>query len=64
MMEAGSHAFVVRIWVEEGTRPTWRGHVTHVQSGERRSFGDLQEMVAFITPYLEALRAPPGGREE
>ena len=33
-------SFIVRIWVEETAeesgRSSWRGHITHVPSGERR----------------------------
>ena len=60
-IETGSHAFVVRIWLEEGADATWRGHVTHVASGTHRYFLDLSELTAFIRPYLQDLRTDASG---
>jgi len=54
-IEAGSHAFVVRVWLEEGAHPAWRGHVTHVASGAHRYFAGLDEMVEFVRPYVLSL---------
>jgi hypothetical protein len=51
--------FVINIWLEdtglEGGRVTWRGHITHVPSGERRYLQDLDVITAFIAPYLEGM---------
>jgi hypothetical protein len=51
-----THAFVIRIWLEEidsATRQaTWRGHVTHVLSGDRRYISQLADIVDFIATYL------------
>jgi hypothetical protein len=56
-IEATSHPFIVRIWLEEpaeGIRcATWRGHITHVPSGERRYLEDLDDIKIFIVPYLQ-----------
>jgi len=52
-------SFVVIVWVEEA--PTgqgaavWRGHITHVPTGERRYFASLDDIPAFIAPYLQGL---------
>ena len=58
-LEATSHPFLVRIWLEEGgddAHPaTWRGHITHVPSGERRYIQNLESIPAFIAPYLEEM---------
>ena len=58
-LEATSHPFVIRIWLEdsaeEARRATWRGHITHVPSGERRYLHDLDDMAAFVAPYLESM---------
>ena len=58
-LEATSHPFVVRIWLEEsaegGRRAMWRGHITHVPSGERRYFQHLDDMASFVAPYLESM---------
>jgi len=61
-------SFVVRISLEEaaedGRDPTWSGHVTHVASGERRYLRRLDDIAAFIRPYLERMGVgvPPHGR--
>ena len=58
-IEATSHPFVVRIWleetIEEAGRAIWRGHITHVPSGERRYLKDLDDIAIFIMPYLEEM---------
>ena len=52
-----SHSFIVKVWlektVEEDGEVLWRGHITHVQSRERRYFKELSEISDFIVPYLE-----------
>jgi hypothetical protein len=57
--EPGTHSFIVRIWIEETVEEsgiaTWRGHVTHVPDGARRYVQDLDEIIRFIAPYLEAM---------
>ena len=58
-LEPYTHSFVVKVWleetVEEAGRAKWRGHITHVPSGERRYVKDLDEITAFIAPYLEEM---------
>lgn len=58
-LEEDTHAFIVRVWRErreiETVVPDWRGMVEHVGSGERRYVKDLDDIVAFIVPYLEEL---------
>ena len=58
-LEVTSHPFIVRIWLEETAeeagRATWRGHITHVPSGERRYLRDLDDIIAFIAPYLQEM---------
>ena len=65
--EVPTHSFIVKIWLEETAEEAgqalWRGHVTHVPSGERRYLQDLNEIVAFIVPYLEAMGALRGSSE-
>jgi hypothetical protein len=50
------HPFTIRIWLEETAeeagRAGWRGHITHVPSGRRRYLKDLDDITAFIAPYL------------
>jgi hypothetical protein len=56
-------SFVVRLWIEEAASQRrsalWRGHITHVASGEQRHFTRLYDVSAFIAPYLERLGARP-----
>jgi len=58
-LEPNTHSFIVKVWLEEPAEKVgeaiWRGHVTHVPSGERRYIQDLDEMVATVVPYLEAM---------
>jgi hypothetical protein len=57
--ETTTHSFIVKIWLEETAEETgqarWRGHITHVPSGERRHLKDLGDITAFIVPYLERM---------
>jgi hypothetical protein len=57
--ECYTHSFIVKIWLEvtaeEAERATWRGHVTHVPSGERRYVKDLDDITAFILSYLTGM---------
>ena len=40
---------------EGAGQAVWRGHITHVPSGRRRYVKDLDDILAFIAPYLEAV---------
>jgi hypothetical protein len=55
--ERDGHSFIVKVWleesVEESGRAKWRGHITHVSSGERRYLQRLSAIGDFIVPYLE-----------
>jgi len=57
--ESSNQSFIVKIWLEETAeedgRATWRGHVTHVPSGQRRYIQNLDGVTAFIAPYLEEM---------
>ena len=57
MDEGTTQSFVIKMWLEEineGTRQaTWRGRITHVSSNERKFIKDLQEIPAFIRPFLK-----------
>jgi hypothetical protein len=57
------YSFVVKIWQEESTTeagaPRWRGRITHVPSGEKRYFEDLQTIVEFIQSYLGSMGNSP-----
>jgi hypothetical protein len=68
--EPGSNAetFVVRIWLEavddDGQQTVWRGHVTHVMSGERQYVQSLSAVADFINRYLRRLGMDAGDTEE
>ncbi len=59
VLETDSHSFIVRIWIEETAeeagRVTWRGHITHVPSRKRQYLHKLEQLIQFITPYLDDL---------
>jgi hypothetical protein len=58
-IESNTHSFVVKVWLEEvhkrSGKTVWRGHITHVPSGERRYFEDLAAIDNFIVPYLQQM---------
>jgi hypothetical protein len=66
LYESNTHPFIIKIWLEESAgvagRARWRGHITHVPSGERRYMEDVDEIVAFIVPYLESMGVEMGLR--
>ncbi len=59
LYEAGPQSFIIKVWLEETTeeagRTIWRGHITHVPSGERRYVQALDDVLPFIKSYLEAM---------
>lgn len=59
MSDAIIQSFITKIWleetVEEAGRAMWRGHVTHVPSGERRYVKTLGDIERFIALYLEEM---------
>jgi hypothetical protein len=50
-------SFIIKIWLEETVSEdgaaVWRGHITHVPSGERRYIQQLEGVLEFVTPYLK-----------
>lgn len=52
-------SFIIRLWVyapaDEGGRVMWRGQITHVPSEQRRYLKDLEDVVDFMSPFLESL---------
>lgn len=63
-IESEAQSFIVRVWVEEhaeeGSLGVWRGQITQVPSGEYRYLKSLDEIVDFISPYLESMGVKPG----
>lgn len=62
--ESNAETFVVRLWLEgggdEGPR-VWRGHITHVMSGERRYVQSLEGIDAFIARFMRRMDIDSGG---
>lgn len=60
-----SHAFVVKIWLEEEpgpqNPPLWRGHITNAYTGERRYFQKLDAILEFIQFFLDKSLDQEGG---
>ena len=65
-IEPSTNSFIVKIWVEEtaeeGGVARWRGHITHVPSGQRRYFEDLDDLPLFMAQYLEKMNVHLGIR--
>jgi hypothetical protein len=65
-IEPNTHSFIVKIWLEETAKEAglarWRGHITHVPSGDRRYLKDLDDVPAFMAPYLEKMNVHLGFR--
>jgi hypothetical protein len=60
LLEDRSAAFIVRVWCESGEHPggevrAWRGSAEHVASGERVFFSELEAVLVFMKPHLQAL---------
>lgn len=59
LFEANTHPFVIKIWLEETAeeagRAMWRGHITHVPTGERRYLKGLDDITKFVAPYLAGM---------
>jgi hypothetical protein len=59
LSEYGPLSFIVKIWLEETAEEagaaTWRGHITHVPSGDRQYIKDLDQVRDFVAPYLEEM---------
>lgn len=57
--ETTTHSFIIKIWLEETLqetgRVTWRGHIIPVPGDEKYYFEDLNEIPAFVMPYLEKM---------
>jgi len=59
LVEFNTHSFVIKIWLEvtplETRRSSWRGHITHIPSGERRYVTNLFCILTFIMRYLKSM---------
>jgi hypothetical protein len=59
LVEFITHSFVLKIWLEvtptQIRRSSWRGHITHIPSGERRYVSNLFCILTFIMRYLKSM---------
>ncbi|HKP51328.1 MAG TPA: hypothetical protein VJ183_01605 [Chloroflexia bacterium] len=66
LFETDIQSFIIKVWFEDarkgGGLVTWRGQITHVPSGARKSVQTLDEIAAFILPYLERMGVRIDGR--
>jgi hypothetical protein len=47
------NTFIIRFWQETDITPArWRGHVQHVQSGERIAFADAAALLHFLRRWV------------
>ena len=57
--ESNTQSFIIKAWLEETVEETgrvvWRGHITHVPSGQRRYVQDVDDLTAFIVFYLKEM---------
>jgi len=58
-LETVTHSFIVKIWLEQSSDSThdvvWRGHITHIPSGNRAYVANLVSIIIFLLPYLRLL---------
>ncbi len=50
-----TQSFIIRIWVEDERDALWRGHITHVPSGDKQPIQDFQDISTFISLYLNKM---------
>jgi len=55
--DAETRTFILRVWREadatEAGAARWRGHITDVESGQRRYVQNLDGIVAFLVQHLQ-----------
>jgi hypothetical protein len=59
LFESRTHSFMIKIWLEDEEQKKWRGHVTHIPDGKRRHFESMNDILTFISTYLEMPEANP-----
>jgi hypothetical protein len=63
-----THRFIVRLRFEprenEGESREWRGHIDHIEGGERLYFRNLDDIIHFIQGFLQKTEClAPGAAE-
>ena len=58
-IEPNTHSFILKLWLDDQAsnphKAIWRGHITHIASGERHHFDSFRDIVALLAPYLEQM---------
>ena len=58
-MNSEPQSFIIKFWLEKTTEAQkevlWHGQVTHVPSGARRYLKTSDDLLNFMTPYLDAM---------
>ena len=64
--ESTIHSFVIRIWAEEMAEGgvLLRGHITHVPGGAKTYLKDLDDILAFMVPYIKVMGIDEGRTPE
>jgi len=58
LTESKVQSFIIKLWLEgDATSFVWHGHITHVPSGERRYFKQLNGITDFVSEYLDGSKA-------
>ncbi len=60
-LESRTHSFILKLWSEEGAAgengKAWRGYITHIPDDARCYVKSIDEVVAYLVPYLESMGA-------
>ncbi len=48
-----AHSYVLRMWKETGAAPHWRFSLESVHDGQRRGFGSLAALMAYLEQAAE-----------
>jgi hypothetical protein len=64
VVKPDTQSFIVKVWIEENRenseKLSWRGHITHVPSAEKRYIRKISELSLFIASYLQAINVQIG----
>jgi hypothetical protein len=58
-LESYSHAFFIRVWIEEAAagagRATWRGSIIHLPDGRPQYIQELEAITSLVRRYLSEM---------
>ena len=62
---AGYKAYMLRLWpARSGGQTTWRAMLEDVRTGDRRGFGSLEALFAFLAAQTDAASAAGAGNRD